>query len=359
MPTIGYRLLAAVVCLVLVGQAAPATPPTLRRGINITHWFRYPPNREPAALRGYLDDAALQALRQAGFDFVRLSVQPDLATQRDALMSAVTRLEEHGLKVIVALHADDWHLETDAAQREQLLATWRSLAAILRRASTATTLPEILNEPVFTDDPDAWANLQHRAMRTIRAILPDNTIVLTGADWGSVRGLLALRPEADSNVVYSFHLYEPAELTALGAYRAGLDRDAMARLPFPADDAAACARVAATTKDAQTAALIRFYCDQGWDTGRVAARIDAAASWARRNRVGVILGEFGASQRLNAAARLAWLAAIRTACERQPIGWALWGYDDAMGFGLRPPAAHRFDPLLLQALGLQVPIMAK
>ena len=47
--------------------------------------------------------------------------------------------------------------------------------------------------------------------------------MLTGADWGSVAGLLSFPPESDPNVIYSFHLYEPAELTALGAYRPGLD----------------------------------------------------------------------------------------------------------------------------------------
>ena len=41
-------------------------------------------------------------------------------------------------------------------------------------------------------------------------------------------------PDPDPNVVYSFHLYEPAELTALAAYRPGLDSAALARLPFPA-----------------------------------------------------------------------------------------------------------------------------
>ena len=63
--------------------------------------------------------------------------------------------------------------------------------------------------------------------------------MLTGADWGSVRGLLALRPEPDRNVIYSFHLYEPPELTALGAYRPGLDTAAMARLAVPSQRFAA------------------------------------------------------------------------------------------------------------------------
>jgi hypothetical protein len=49
------------------------------------------------------------------------------------------------------------------------------------------------------------------------------------------------------------------------------------------------------------------------------------------------------------------LAAVRRSCERHGIGWALWGYDDSMGFGVRPaPGAPtpRLDPGVLAALGL-------
>jgi hypothetical protein len=193
----------------------------------------------------------------------------------------------------------------------------------------------------------------------VRAVLPANTIVLTGADWGSIPGLLALAPEPDANVVYSFHLYDPPELTALGAYRSNLDRAAMARLPFPVDDRAACAATADTTEHAPTAALMRFYCTQQWDVAKVAGRIAEAGEWARRNHAAVLAGEFGASERLNAPARLAWLSTVRESCERQGIGWALWGYDDSMGFALRPPVDRHLDALLLAALGLRQPMLAK
>ncbi len=353
MPTIGYRLLVIPLALLLMAAAAGDPPDALRRGINVTHWFRFPPSRDPAALRAYLSDAVLEQLKQVGFSFVRLPVQTDLLAAPDALIDAVARVERHGLAVVVALFAADWHLETDRADRAKLLATWHTLAPLLQRFDPALTFPEILNEPVFAADPGAWAELQHRAVVAIRAALPANTIIVTGADWGSITGLLSLPPEPDPAVIYSFHLYDPAELTALGAYRPGLDAASMARLPFPVTDQAGCRSIADTARDTPTGDLMRFYCGQRWDVAKLTARITAAGSWARHHHVTLLAGEFGASQRLNAPARLAWLTAVREGCERQAIGWALWGYDDSMGFALYPPGdRQRLDAAVLRALGL-------
>ena len=310
MPTIGYRLLAAVLALTLLAAAGEPPSAVLRRGINITNWFRFPPSRDPAALRGYLSDTALEELKRIGFTFVRLPVQPDLLAAPEALADAVARVQRHGLAVVVALFA-----EANPADRAKLLATWRSLAPMLRRFDPAVTFPEVLNEPVYAGDPAAWARLQHEVVMAIRSSLPANAIVLSGADWGSIRGLLSLPPESDSTL-YSFHLYDPPELTALGSYQPGLDAGSMARR-FPAGDQAACRATADAARDTPTADLMRFYCAQRWDVAKITARIAEAAAWAQRHHVAVIAGEFGAAQQLNVSARLAWLTAVREACERQ------------------------------------------
>jgi hypothetical protein len=356
-------LLALLSCCTLVAHAEPTAErlAVLRQGVNITNWFRYPPSQDARAIRAYLGDTAIEDLRRAGFTFVRLPVQPEVLTGAGvlvALADVLTRLQHHGLGVVVSVHPVDWHLETVSGDRASLLAVWRSLAPVLRPFDPRLTFPEVLNEPVFPDDPQDWARLQRQVLAEIRASLPANTIVLTGNNWGGIDGLLATVPEPDPNVVYSFHLYEPAELTALAAYRPGLDTKALARLPFPANDAVACEAAATRTGDPPTADLIRFYCAQHWDAAKLAARIDAAADWAQRNHVALLAGEFGATQRLTAPARLAWLAAVREACDRRSIGWALWGYDDSMGFALHPPTdARRLDRDVLHALGLSAPVV--
>ena len=148
-------------------------------------------------------------------------------TPAPVLIAAIRRIQRQGLTVVVSPHPHDWHLETSAADRDRLRAFWQTLAPALQPLDPARTVPEVLNEPVFPGDPAGWAALQHLVLSDIRRALPDATVVLTGQDWGSIGGLLALTPEDDPNVVYSFHFYDPSELTSLAAYRPGLDRAAL------------------------------------------------------------------------------------------------------------------------------------
>ena len=345
-------LLLAVLTCVAAGPP-PERLAVLQRGIAITNWFRFPASRDPATLRGYIGDAALAHLRRVGFTFVRLPVQPELlgnASIRDALRASIARIERRGLGVLVVLHPSDWHLETSGDDRAALLASWRVLAPLLARFDPALTFAELLNEPVFSDAAEAWRELQHQALTQVRQALPLHTIVLTGNAWGGIDGLLAMQPEADPDVVYSFHLYDPVDLTTLATWRSDVDTALLARLPFPVRDVADCEALAGS--DAVTAGVIRFYCREHWDQARIGARIDAAAAWASAYATALLAGEFGATTGLNAVSRQAWLATVRQSCERAGIGWALWGYDDIMGLAMPRPPRNRLDldPATLHAL---------
>ena len=248
--TVVPAILAAVL-LLTAGHASAGseTPPALARGVNITNWFRFPARQDPAYLRSYIPDAAMIRLKRAGFTFVRLAVQPEVITRPDgtfntatlaALDDAILRLEAHNLAVIVEIHQQNWTLETSAPDRARLTAIWMRLAALIGHRDPTLTFAELVNEPVFPNNAPAWNALQTELLIKLRARLPAHRIILTGNDWGSIDGLLRLTPAPDNNVIYSFHFYEPALLTTLAAFEPGLDRTALARLPFP-PTAPACA----------------------------------------------------------------------------------------------------------------------
>jgi hypothetical protein len=349
--------------ILAVGMARAAVPAervaALRRGINITHWFRFPNNEEPAYLRTYLSDADVARLKLCGFTFVRLAVQPELMrsdpARMDALTEAIGRIQQHGLGVMVGWHPQTWHLESSPRQQVDLKNLWKQLAPRLRSFDARLIFPEILNEPVFSDTKQ-WEALQRDLLSGIRRILPHDTVVLSGGHWGAADGLLALTPVADDNVVYSFHTYEPPVLTTLGAFEPGLDHRALTRLPFPASADRDCESAEHAAADQRTREVIRFYCAERWSPAKLDAAIREVGEWSRQHRVTVVAGEFGASSELPPRVRLAWVSAMRTALERQGIGWALWGYDDSMGFDIRPGGDVRaLDPALLHALGLHEP----
>lgn len=356
-----WVLLCAGLGLTVLAGARAAPPAdrivALQRGVNLTGWFRFPASLDPGLLRQWMGDGAMVALHRAGFSFVRLAVDPAVLAAPGlpaALTDAIRRLEHAGLAVVVSLHPTGWSLETGPSGQAPLFEAWRMLGPLLAPLDPRLTIVEPMNEPVFPHDPTGWQTLQHRLVGMLRPILPQTTIILTGNDWGSVGGLLAVAPETDPNVLYSVHLYDPSELTSLAAWHGGLDRAALAKLPFPAPDEPACRAAAAAQTDPDTAGLIRFYCAQHWGVAQIAARLDAAAAWGRRHAIPILLGEFGASVALNQSARLAWMRAVRTAAEQAGMGWALWGYDDSMGLAVRRPpgAGPPLDPAILQALGL-------
>ena len=353
-----WFLLTALLALLLwPGPSHAGLPVALSRGVNITGWFRFPASRDPATLRAWLSDMAMVDLKSAGFTFVRLAIDPaiiDGSPMRGALIEQIRRLQRHGLAVVVSPHPVGWAIDTNPADRAKLAAFWADLAPALRALPSALTFPELVNEPVFHNDAASWAQLQESLRATIRAALPNVTIVLTGNDWGSIAGLLALTPSTDPNIVYSFHFYDPTELTTLAAYRPGLDTAALARLPFPETDPIACRTIGTTSSDTTTRDLILFWCATTWDAAHVRANLLRAVSWAKRHDVTLLAGEFGASIALNAPARLAWLSLVRETCAENGIGWALWGYDDVMGFNIRRPPENkpRLDRSVLKALGL-------
>ena len=160
------RLMLMVCATLIISSGARAMPPAgrvavLARGINITHWFRFPPDARPDALGRYLRGTALRELRNAGFSFVRIPVQPELLLGSPAvavaLGTAVRQAEQSGLAVIVAVAPTTWHLESSAADREALIAAWQILGRAMRPLPVRLTFPELLNERCFRTTPPAGA----------------------------------------------------------------------------------------------------------------------------------------------------------------------------------------------------------
>ena len=336
----------------------------LARGLNIAHWLRFPPSGDDAALRGYLDDATLASLKRAGFTYVRVPVGLEVVMQgrhvaRDKLATVVAivrRIQRAGLGVMIEAHpqqVQNWDFGKNEEARQILLGFWRDMAPALRPLPVALTFPELVNEP--SDDPAGWDRLQGQILQVIRAALPQSTVMLTGTNWSSLDGLLKVKPVADTNVIYTFHTYEPTLLALLGFWDSGIDQAMLgAHIPFPVTPGTCASAIAATPQE-HTRSVVQYWCSQPQNDATVLAYLQRAADWGKQHGVHVAMTEFGARSILNPPARNAYLTAMRRGAEAQHLPWALWALDDQMGFD-RPVgstvAAFRLSPDVNRALGI-------
>jgi endoglucanase len=222
------------------------------------------------------------------------------------LVEAVDMILAADLAVVIDVHAlgtpsekkydKDLH---DGANEEAkkleaaFVENWGALAAALADKDAGRVFFEILNEPVYDKREARWYEIQTKVAAAIRAKAPNHTIIATGTQWGSLSGLIELKPLPDANVVYSFHFYEPMTFTHQGATWGSDNWKHLKSVPYPGTPEAVSA-VLDGIKDPAAKGEVKWYGDQGWNTDKIGKRIGKAAAWAKEHGVSVWCGEFGA-----------------------------------------------------------------
>ncbi|MBL8584139.1 MAG: cellulase family glycosylhydrolase, partial [Rhizobiaceae bacterium] len=238
-----------------------------KRGINLDIWTTWPDESrwsDPAVLlpfpewRRTVGPTELAALGGAGFDFVRIPVDPspflspESASLRDKLIASVVEsarlVNQAGLKAIVDLHLFPAggnraigmaEVLDDPATFERYLDLVRRMGLALSREDVELVAFELMNEPVTdcAEAEDAWSEHLKRLFAAARASAPRLTLVLSGACWSSADGLARLDPGMipDDNVIWTFHSYDPFLLTHQGATWAGDFIRYVTGIPYPPD----------------------------------------------------------------------------------------------------------------------------
>ena len=338
---------------------SPARLARIQHGVNVTRWFNEWGRTPPFA--DHLSEADLAAIRALGFQVVRLAVDPQYlyrpaepgrlepAVLAD-LDSAVDRLLAHDLAVIVTPFLHDRSLVRDSAGAG-FVWLWEALAGHLSTRDPERVFLEVMNEPVFSDRPEAWLELQDRLLVAMRRGAPRHTLIATGPSWSTIDGLLKVSPLQDPNIVYTFHFYVPWDFAHQGLAWAGTAE--LRDLPYPADPSR-CAATLRRLTDSGAVADAKGYCAGHWDAATLGVALDSVDQWRRVHEVPVFAGELGVTCTAPKSDRLAWIRDARVELERREIGWALWGWDDCFGLNAHRDAAGRLvlDADVLEALGL-------
>jgi len=300
------RLPALILALLIYASLQPASAqtdaPALKRGVNIVGYD--PLWKDPAQARFQLRH--MQAIKDGGFDHVRMNLHAFAYMDADYKLSAdwlktLDSLVDAGLKAGLQLILDEHNFEECsndvAACRPRLQAFWRQMAAHYRDAPPAV-LFEILNEPHGALDA-AWNEVLAENLKIIRESNPTRRVVVGPARWNSLDLLDSLRlPEADRNLVVTFHYYTPMEFTHQGASWV---------LEF--------------------SKLSGVSWGTAFDKERLQKDFDRVKAWAERSKRPILLGEFGALERAGMAPRAIWTDAIARAAEARGFGWSYWQFD--------------------------------
>jgi len=341
----------------------------LKRGINASEWFAQVYDK-----RGYTrehfqewttaDDIAL--IKSLGFDHVRLSVNPQpMFTEHEPnkipaeylgyLDTAVKMILDHGLAVVIDLHPESdfkSRLTRDDTFVEQFADFWRALAAHYSTWDSDRVFLEILNEPEFSDRY-RWLGVEAKLAAAIREGAPGHTIIAAGARWSNDDELIFQEPLHDPNIVYNFHFYEPHIFTHQGATWGAPYWHWLRGVRYPSTAESAEHAAALEPEEVNRLAVIRYGYEH-WDRARIEAEIKQAASWAQRYGVPLVCNEFGVyGEYADPQDRDAWLRDVRTALEKNGIGWAMWDYSGAFGVVTKKDGKTVADDGILKALGMK------
>jgi aryl-phospho-beta-D-glucosidase BglC (GH1 family) len=337
----------------------------LHRGVNASMWFAQADDYSPARLRSYTtaDDIAL--MHSMGFDHVRLSIDGDeLLRNAPAgglnavflaeLDTAVNTMLKDDLRVIFDVHPSDEfkrQLRTGDAAVARFCALWSALAIHYAQRDPDRLFFEVLNEPEF-EDAQQWAAVQTRAIAAIRQAAPHHTIIATAKRYSGLTDLLTLEPEADPNVIYTFHDYEPFAFTHQGATWTMEQVRPLRRVPYPSSPE----NIAQSVSQEQQLIdqhWVNSYGLDRWDAARIRSELSFAGKWAALHHVPVYCGEFGVYQAFaDPAMRAAWLRDTRTALEAEGIGWAVWDYQGSFAVVAKTDGKAVPIPAVENALGL-------
>ncbi len=205
----------------------------VKRGTNVAHWLSQSEKRG-AERENFITKQDIQSIAEMGFDHVRLPIDEEQMwdengnRHNDAFQIMTNCIDwsiENNMRVIVDLHilrshhfnSDVKPLWTDPAEQEKFYDLWRDLSKTLIKYPNSSVAYELMNEAV-ADDPELWNNLVANAVKAIREIEPNRTIVIGSNKWQQVQTFDVLKiPENDKNILLSFHFYEPFLLTHYNA----------------------------------------------------------------------------------------------------------------------------------------------
>ena len=253
-------------------------------------------------------------IREAGFDSVRIPIRwsahasktppyridPEFFARVDEILD---QAEAAGLAAVINVHHfDELYPDPDTFE-PMLVALWTQIGDHYRDRPDSVVF-ELLNEPNGALTKERWNRMIPEVLDAVRASNPDRAVIVGPGEWNSVRALEALElPEADRDLIVTFHYYEPFHFTHQGAEWAAGSSD---------------------------------WLGETWtgtpeQSRKLREDFDTVADWGRTRDRPVFLGEFGAYSKAPMTSRADWTAAVAHEAASRGFSSAYWEFGSGFG----------------------------
>ena len=246
-----------------------------------------------------------------------LSIDKDVITALNTLDKRMEEFNKAGFPMTLSLFLPDQYKKLEVEESKGLML--KAMDVLTGRYAKKYSPDQLffdVNEPRY--EPDAWNKIAPLLVESIRKNAPEHTIIIMPAKF-ETRNFPELKPLKDSNIIYAMHIYWPSEFTLQG--QPGLSK-VNPDLRFP---------------------------DGKVTEEKLEANMKVGIDWAEKNKVPLIMQEFGCSNAAEPKSRLAWIKAVRRLAEKYNLPWTYWSFTGKQ-FGLKPKVGDAYDPCLLEAL---------
>jgi endoglucanase len=202
----------------------------------------------------------------------------------------------------------------------------------------------------MSDSQWKWCALQ--LVAEVRRIAPRHTIIIGGAGWNSIEGLVKLGPLPDSNIIYTFHFYDPFLFTHQGAAWAGVKATSNTRIPFPYDSSR-MPPLNPASKGTFGESNYKNYKQTGNAAG-LKKELEVARAFSLKYHVPVFCGEWGSYKKYaDPASRCRYTATIKRLLGQLHIPFAYWEWNQDFSFFDGSPAVEHISRCMKRAWGFQ------
>lgn len=280
----------------------------LGRGVNLGNALDAPKEGEWGVT---LEEGYFQAIKDAGFDSVRLPVRwsnhalkdrpytidPNFFNRVDwAINCALSR----NLPVILNVHHYLEIYQDPNGHKERYLAFWKQIAPRYKDYPD-NLLFELFNEPKNKFTAKLWNEYMKEALAIVRQSNPRRMIVIGPAENNIIQYLKILDiPKDDRNIIVSIHYYFPLKFTHQGAsWITKGDPNSWMGTKWPTNDA---------------------------EKKTVESDFNVAAAWAKENNRPMNLGEFGAYEKADMESRARWTKFVADTAVERGMSFHYWQF---------------------------------